>query len=483
MNVAIKSMNNKKMVTVHRSIVGDLETPISAFLKLCADGPSFLLESATGGEQVARYSFLGYNPFLTLKGCEDGVELQWKDGKVETRGGDPLEVLRKVMDDYRLEAHPTMPRFSGGAVGYFSYDTVARFEPVGELPPDELGLPEIYMQFMKNIVVFDHFTHQLQLMVNRPVKDGESVTMAERLANGELQQMVLLMSRPLPDDPRTIRTFGTAPVGNMTEAEFVERVKTAKDYIKYGDIFQVVLSQRFTTEVTEDPFVIYRRLRSVNPSPYMFFLNNEEMTIVGASPEMLVRLEGTTLTTRPIAGTRKRGMTEEEDAAMEKELLADEKEMAEHVMLVDLGRNDIGRVARYGTVQVKEYGKVERFSHVMHLVSEVSGELEKGQDALSALRACFPAGTLTGAPKVRAMQIINELEPTRRGPYGGAIGYLDFTGNMDTCITIRTMVIKDGKAYIQTGAGIVADSVPELEYAETLHKAKAMFATLGVDRK
>lgn len=483
MNVATKSVNHKKMVTVHRSIVGDLETPISAFLKLCADGPSFLLESATGGEQMARYSFLGYNPFLTMRDYGDGVELQWKDGRVETRDGDPLEVLRKVMDDYCLEAQPSMPRFSGGAVGYFSYDTVARFEPVGMMPPDELGLPEIYLQFMQNIVVFDHFTHRLQLMVNRPVKDGESKTMAERLANGELQQMVLQMSRPLPEEPKAIRSPGTAPVGNLAEAEFVERVKTAKDYIKYGDIFQVVLSQRYTTEVTEDPFVVYRRLRSLNPSPYMFYLKNEDVTIVGASPEMLVRLEGTTVTTRPIAGTRKRGKTEAEDAAMEMELLADEKEMAEHVMLVDLGRNDIGRVARYATVQVKEYGKVERFSHVMHLVSEVSGELEKGQDALSALRACFPAGTLTGAPKVRAMQIINELEPVRRGPYGGAVGYLDFTGNMDTCITIRTMVIKDGKAYIQTGAGIVADSVPELEYAETLHKAKAMFATLGVDQK
>ncbi len=483
MSFTVESAGNKKMVTVHSFIVGDLETPISTFLKLCADGPSFLLESAAGGEQVARYSFLGYNPFLTLRGYENGVELQWNNGLVESREGDPLEVLRGLMEDFRLKSHQTMPRFSGGAVGYFSYDTVARFEPIGKLPPDGLNLPEIYMQFMQNIVVFDHFKHELQLIVNRPVRDGESTAAAEKLANNELDQMVMQMSYPLRENAEALKNANAVPVGNMTEAEFVERVKIAKEYIKHGDIFQVVLSQRFTAEIAEDPFVIYRRLRSLNPSPYMFYLKNEEMTIVGASPEMMVRIEDKTVTTRPIAGTRKRGKTEEEDIALEKELLADEKEMSEHVMLVDLGRNDIGRVARYGTVQVKEYGKIERFSHVMHLVSEVSGELAGEQDALSALRACFPAGTLTGAPKVRAMQIINELEPVRRGPYGGAIGYLDFKGNMDTCITIRTMVIKDGKAYIQTGAGIVADSVPELEYAETLHKAKAMFATLGVEPK
>lgn len=481
MNLATANTSSAKLVTVHRSLVGDLETPISTFLKLCGNGPAFLLESAAGGEQVARYSFLGYNPFLTVKGNGMDVELLWRDGRKAAMQNGPFIAIRALMNEYALEPSPGLPRFCGGAVGYFGYDTVSLLEPVGEVPKDELGLLDAYFMFMENVVIFDHFTHKIHLVVNRPVKDGELPEAAERAAGVALREMAEKMADPVPEVK--INGSGAAtgmPVGNISEEDFVENVRIAKEYIAAGDIFQVVLSQRFAVPVQENPLAIYRRLRSVNPSPYMFFLRFEDVTLVGASPEMLTRVDGKTVTTRPIAGTRKRGKTEEEDRALEEELVNDRKELAEHVMLVDLGRNDIGRVARYGTVNVKEYAKVERFSHVMHLVSEVTGELADGKDAMDALEACFPAGTLTGAPKVRAMQIINELETVKRGPYGGAVGYLDFAGNMDTCITIRTMVIKDGTAYIQTGAGIVADSVPEAEYRETLHKANAMFASLGV---
>ncbi|EEG78489.1 anthranilate synthase component I [Dethiobacter alkaliphilus] len=483
MNLAATTVRNAKMVTLHRSLVGDLETPISAFIKLCPKGPSFLLESAAGGEQVARYSFLGYNPFLVVKGQGMEVEMTWSDGRRQTTKQGPFQQLRTLFEEYALPAHPAMPRFCGGAVGYFGYDNVGLLEPVGTSPQeDELGLPDTYLQFMENILIFDHFTHKLHLVVNRPVLEGESAAYAEKAARNSMQQMAEKLSGPLPDIHETTKGQPVAgiPKGNLTESEFTERVKKAKEYIKAGDIFQVVLSQRFAVPISEEPFAIYRRLRSLNPSPYMFLLNFPDVTLVGASPEMLVRVDGETVTTRPIAGTRRRGQSEAEDRELEEDLLNDPKELAEHVMLVDLGRNDIGRVARYGTVNVKEYAKVERFSHVMHLVSEVTGELAPKQKAMEALEACFPAGTLSGAPKVRAMQIINELETVKRGPYGGAVGYLDFAGNMDTCITIRTMVIKDNTAYIQTGAGIVADSVPEAEYQETIHKAKGMFATLGV---
>ena len=482
MNLETTTVRTAKMVTMCRTLVGDLETPITAFLKLCPNGPSFLLESAAGGEQVARYSFLGYNPFLVVRGYGHEVEMYWQDGRRSTIEHGPFAALRDLLSEYRLPAHPAMPRFCGGAVGYFGYDNVGLVEPVGLPPKDEIGLPDTYLQFMENIVVFDHLSHNLYLIVNRPVVDGMSPEMVEQAAINSLQDMTVKLAVSLPENDEVManHTDTCMPVGNFTKSEFVQRVNKVKEYIFAGDVFQVVLSQRFAVTIAEEPFAIYRRLRSISPSPYMFYLQFEDVTLVGASPEMLVRVEGKTVTTRPIAGTRKRGNNEEEDRVLESELVKDTKEIAEHVMLVDLGRNDIGRVAQYGTVKVKEYAKVERFSHVMHLVSEVTGELINGQGAMEALEACFPAGTLTGAPKVRAMQIINELETVKRGPYGGAVGYLDYTGNMDTCITIRTMVIKGGTAYIQTGAGIVADSVPEREYQETLHKARAMFATLGV---
>ncbi len=480
MNLAAMSTENAKIVTVHRSLVGDLETPISAFLKLCPTGQAFLLESAAGGEQVARYSFLGYNPFLTVTANEFDVTLKWRDGHEEIKKDGPFKVVRALMAEYELRPQPDMPRFCGGAVGYFGYDTVSLLEPVGEIPPNDLGLPDTQLMFMENIVIFDHFTHKIHLVVNRPVDKGESPQVTERTARCKLNEMSESLAAPAANNAKYSEYSVTKPVGNMSQKAFVENVKIAKEYIRAGDIFQVVLSQRFSTKVSEDSFSIYRRLRSINPSPYMFYLRFADVELVGASPEMMVRVEGNTVTTRPIAGTIRRGKNEAEDKVLSTELMQNPKEMAEHVMLVDLGRNDIGRVSEYGTVHVKEYGKVERFSHVMHLVSEVSGRLVEGKDSIDALKACFPAGTLSGAPKVRAMQIINELETVKRGPYGGAVGYLDFSGNMDTCITIRTMLIKNGTAYIQTGAGIVADSDPEAEYRETIHKAKAMFATLGV---
>ncbi|MBS3983754.1 MAG: anthranilate synthase component I [Dethiobacter sp.] len=481
MDLAAAAKPITKRVTLSRTLADDLETPISAFLKLCPAGPAFMLESAAGGEQVARYSFLGYNPFLTLKAEGVNVELQWRDGLRETRSDGPFQVLRQLMEEYAIKFQADMPRFSGGAVGYFSYDLVSLLEPVGELPADELALPAAYLQFMENMVIFDHFTHKIHLTVNRLLQEGEGRQAGEEAAAKSLQKMEELLAGPLPEPETGERELSVAtPMSNITKAAFLENVGRAKEYICAGHIFQVVLSQRFTVPITEDPLTIYRRLRRVSPSPYMFLLRYPDVTLVGASPEMLARVEGKRVTTRPIAGTRRRGATEEEDRALAAELQNDPKEMAEHVMLVDLGRNDLGRVADYGTVNVRQYAKVERFSHVMHLVSEVSGELAENYTAMDALIACFPAGTLTGAPKVRAMQIINELETTKRGPYGGAVGYFDFSGNMDTCITIRTMVIKDRQAYIQTGAGIVADSVAEAEYHETMQKAAAMFATLGV---
>lgn len=485
MNPADQTRPRRKLVTVHRILAGDLETPISAFLKLCPEGPAFLLESAAGGEQAARYSFLGYNPFLTVHGSGARVDLCWRDGRREIAGGGPFKAVRAIMKEFATHRLPGGPRFFGGAVGYIGYDTVFLLEPVGARPQDDLGTPDIYLQFMENTVVFDHLTHQLHLVVNRPFRSAENsdqnTETVKKAALGELDRMAEKLTKPLPP-PRadTLAPNRAAASGNMTKEVFVENVFKAKEYIKEGEIFQVVLSQRFTAPVAEDAFTIYRRLRSMNPSPYMFFLRYADLTLVGASPEMLTRVEGKTVTTRPIAGTRKRGRTETEDKLLEEELLADPKERAEHLMLVDLGRNDLGRVARYGTVRVTECAKVERFSHVMHLVSEVQAELAEGKDAVDALQACFPAGTLTGAPKVRAMQIINELEKVKRGPYGGAVGYLDFGGNLDSCITIRTMLIKDSTAYIQTGAGIVADSAPEAEYQETLDKAKAVLAALGV---
>lgn len=459
------------LVPVSYELPADLETPISAFLKLRAAGEAFLLESVEGGERIGRFSFLGASPLLSIVSRGTDVTIR-RHGRAETLTGDVLEITREILRTYRAVPDPTLPRFAGGAVGYFGYDLVRRWERLPARPPDELGLPECYLVVADTVVIFDHVRHTMKIVANVVVDDDGGA--AYRQAVDKVEAIYERLRAPLPPGNGAGVVHPVYDTG-MPVAQFLDAVGRAKEYIHAGDAFQVVLSRRFAADVPGvDSLEIYRALRSINPSPYMFFLDFEGVKIIGASPELLVRLEGRTVETRPLAGTRPRGATEQEDLAFEASLLADEKERAEHVMLVDLGRNDVGRVCDYGTVHVPELMGVERFSHVMHIVSAVRGRLRDGLDAIDVLRACFPAGTLTGAPKVRAMEIIDELEPVSRGPYAGAVGYLGFSGNMDTAITIRTIVVAGERAYLQAGAGIVADSVPEREYVETVNKAKAL---------
>ncbi len=459
------------LVPVSCELPADLETPISALLKLRGAGEAFLLESVEGGERIGRFSFLGAGPMVSVvsRGTEITVR---RNGQYEIIRGDVLEVTRALLQSYRAVPDPSLPRFSGGAVGYFGYDLVRGWEHLPARPPDDLGLPVCYLVVADTVVIFDHVRHTMKIVANALVDSDGSA--AYRTAVEKVEGLYERLRAPLVP---ANGAGGVQPVldTGMPVASFLGAVERAKEYIRAGDIFQVVLSRRFSAAVPGvDPLDIYRALRTVNPSPYMFFLDFEGVKIIGASPELLVRLEGQEVETRPLAGTRPRGATDDEDLALQAALLADEKERAEHVMLVDLGRNDLGRVCEYGSVRVPELMSIERFSHVMHIVSDVRGRLRAGLDAIDVLRACFPAGTLTGAPKVRAMEIIDELEPLARGPYAGAVGYLGFSGNMDTAITIRTIVVAGERAYVQAGAGIVADSVPEREYVETVNKAKAL---------
>ncbi len=463
------------LVPVSCDLPADLETPISAFLKLRNGCEAFLLESVEGGEAVGRYSFIGVGPFPSLRAFGDRVEVRGVGGE-EQRRGDPLEVLREVLRRFRPAGAPGLPRFAGGAVGYFGYDLVRHIERLPHRPPDDLGLPTCYLVFADTLVVFDHVKHTLKIVANALV-DGEGEA-AYRRAVQRVETLYERLRAPLAPPPLVGRVDQRQQT-HMPVGGFLAAVERARGYVRAGDIFQVVLSRRFALDIPGvDGLDVYRALRTVNPSPYMFFLDFGGVQLAGSSPELLVRLEGDLVRTRPLAGTRPRGGDEEEDRHLEASLLADEKERAEHVMLVDLGRNDLGRVCRYGSVQVETLMAVERFSHVMHIVSDVRGRLRPGCDAVDVLRACFPAGTVTGAPKVRAMEIIDELEPVARGPYAGAVGYVSFSGNMDTCITIRTIVLAGGRAYLQAGAGIVADSVPEREYVETVNKAKALLRAL-----
>jgi anthranilate synthase component 1 len=463
------------LVPVSCHLPADLETPISAFLKLRNGSEAFLLESVEGGEKVGRYSFIGVGPFLSLRAYEDRVELRG-DGAPEVRHADPLAVLRELLARNRPTGTDGLPRFAGGAVGYFGYDLVRRFERLPRRPPDDLALPVCYLVFADAVVVFDHVRHTIRIIANALV-DGDG-SAAYRQAVERVESLYERLRAPLvlPEMAGRVERLQQT---EMPVADFVAAVQQGKEYVRAGEIFQVVLSRRFSLEAPGvDGLDVYRALRMVNPSPYMFFLDFDGVQIAGSSPELLVRREGDLVETRPLAGTRPRGRDEEDDRRLEAELLADEKERAEHIMLVDLGRNDLGRVCRYGTVEVNELMTTERFSHVMHIVSNVRGRLRPGRDALDVLQACFPAGTVTGAPKVRAMEIIDELEPVARGPYAGAVGYVGFSGNMDTCITIRTIVMAGGRAYLQAGAGIVADSVPEREYVETVNKARALVRAL-----
>ncbi|MFZ5826420.1 MAG: anthranilate synthase component I [Bacillota bacterium] len=484
------------LIPVYREVLADLETPISVFMKLCLDEPgAFLLESVEGGEKVARYSFLGCRPIITLANKEGVTRVMTGDaaseyrtvgqvtegnGESEKLEGDPLTHLRQVMQRYRVHQPAGLPRFAGGAVGYLSYDAVRYYERLPGAPVDDQNLPEALFMATELVVVFDHLKHKLMLIAN--TLPGSEPEVAYRRALALLDRAAERLRGPVPVPPGVAfgRPRPLVVKSNRTQAEHEAAVEAAKEYIRAGDIFQVVVSQRMETSVRSRPLDIYRVLRTINPSPYMFYITFGDLKIIGSSPELLVRVEDGVATTRPIAGTRHRGATEEEDQALADELLADEKERAEHVMLVDLGRNDLGRVCQYGSVEVRDMMRIERYSHVMHIVSDVQGRVAPDKDAFDVLRAVFPAGTLSGAPKVRAMEIIDELEPVRRGVYGGAIGYFSWSGAMDTCIAIRTMVMRGDKVYIQAGGGIVADSNPTAEYQETLNKARALIRALEI---
>ena len=480
---AFKKMAKEgNLIPVYREILADLETPLSAFLKL-KGRTCFLLESVEGGEKWARYSFIGSNPSIIIEGTGKDLSIK-RGGRKETVQAekDPLEIVSEELKKYRPVITPGLPRFFGGFVGYIGYDTVRYFEKLPDRDHPGLNLPDIFLMLTDTLVVFDNLTHKIKVISNAHIED--SIRNAYDKAREKIDDIVHRLessgrfrkkAAPKHDKAGAKKTVFSS---NFSKNNFLKAVKKTKDYIVAGDVIQTVLSQKFYRETAIPPINAYRALRVINPSPYMYYIETGTSTIVGSSPEILVRVEGDTIELRPIAGTRKRGKTGEEDLLLEKELRADPKEIAEHIMLVDLGRNDTGRVAETGSVEVTELMTVERYSHVMHLVSNVVGTLKKGFNAFDVLRASFPAGTVTGAPKIRAMEIIEELEPTKRGPYAGSIGYFDFSGNMDMCITIRTIIFKDRKAYIQAGAGIVADSEPENEYKETVNKAKGMFRAI-----
>ncbi|HWI55179.1 MAG TPA: anthranilate synthase component I, partial [Desulfobacteria bacterium] len=460
----------------------DMDTPISIFKKVCKGQYSYLLESVEGGENLARYSFMGFEPFINYF-CRNGNNVVEKsEGTTTTKTeltGSPLDNLRKIMEEYKAPAIEGLPRFYGGAVGYFGYDLIRYIEEIPEATLDDLELPDCHFILTRMVLIFDHVKHKVKVVVNTEPGSSPEETYEKAVSSiNAIKQMInsnpVVISSQQYDKNRRLQDFSS----NMTKEEFMSKVEKAKEYIKSGDIFQVVLSQRLKMPLQGEPFDIYRNLRTVNPAPYLYYLKFGETVIIGSSPEMLIRVEGGEVQTCPIAGTRPRGSSSSEDELFEKELLADEKEKAEHLMLVDLGRNDLGRVCDYGSIKLKCFMEIEKYSHVMHLVSTVSGRILPEMSSFDALKACFPAGTVSGAPKIRAMEIIEELEPTRRGVYAGVIGYLGFTGNMDTCITIRTIVVHEGNTYIQAGAGIVADSQPEKEYDETINKAKALLETL-----
>lgn len=472
------------LIPVYREILADMDTPVSAFLKI-GGSPSFLLESVVGGEKWARYSFLGSNPSKVIQGWGRKIEIRERGKKpLVFDADDPVEVLRKERALYRPVVVEGLPRFSGGMVGYLGYDMVRFLEEIPDRNAPGLDLPDMFFILADTMLIFDSLKQKIKIVSNVHL-DGKSPVKAYREAVEKIDAITEKLKRAKlkARKPARIRRSNRFLSSFKTKKAFEEAVLRSKEYIAAGDVFQVVLSQRFERKSSVEPLDVYRALRVINPSPYMYFINTGDAQIVGSSPEILVRLEDTKVVVRPIAGTRKRGATEAEDKALEEELKQDSKEIAEHIMLVDLGRNDVGRVSEKGSVEVTELMAVERYSHVMHMVSNVEGTLDKGLDAFDVLKACFPAGTVTGAPKVRAMEIIEELEPIRRGPYAGSVGYFSYSGNMDTCITIRTLIIKEGKVYVQAGAGLVADSVPEREYAETMNKAIAMMKAVDMAEK
>ena len=477
------------LVPVAKSISADLLTPVSAFLAIAEDEPdAFLLESVEGGEKIGRYTFLGVRPFLRLESRGSQITIE-RGRKTERRTGDIFQAMKELLRQHRPAAMEGLPPFTAGAVGYCAYDIVRQLENIGAHAEDDLDVPDCVLMFFDRVLVFDHLRHQIHIVASADLtRDSPQRAYKKSLAE------IARIERKLAAGYKSTHWRKASAKPKMkvrartSRKKFEESVRQAKEYIAAGDIFQVVLSQRWDFEPGVAPFDMYRALRTVNPSPYMFFLRfgargkGSGMHVLGSSPEMLVRVSGRKLEYRPIAGTHPRGRDEAADVLLEKKMREDEKERAEHVMLVDLGRNDLGRVSDYGSVKVRDLMFVERYSHVMHLVSALEGKLRPGLDAMDAFAACFPAGTLSGAPKVRAMQIIEELEPTRRGAYGGGVLYADFAGNLDSCITIRTLVMKGKKAYLQAGAGIVADSDPQKEFEETQNKAKAVLRAVEMAR-
>lgn len=471
-----KLAENYNVIPVCKTILADTETPVSIWIKLFKkDKYNFLLESVTGGDTVARYSFIGGEPFMTFRGQGTNWEI---NGKVTQKGTtDPLNALRNLFGKYKSPKLPHLPRFTGGAVGFFSYDSIRLWELIPDKNPKEDTLDDIFFAFYKDLIVFDNKEHRMLLISNIITDTATNIETAYKEALYNIGRMEDRMAVRLSASQVSVKSEGD-PVSNFKREEYERSVELSKEYIRAGDIFQVVLSQRFSAKVEADPFDIYRVLRVVNPSPYMYYLALGEDAVIGASPEMLVRVEDGNVEVRPIAGTRRRGISLKEDEDLIEDLVNDPKERAEHVMLVDLGRNDVGRVSEYGSVRVEEMMHIEKYSHVIHLVSNVHGKLKEGKDVFDTLFSCFPAGTLSGAPKIRAMEIIDELENVKRGLYGGTLGYIDFGGNLDTCIVIRTIVYSKGIALIQAGAGIVADSVPSKEYQETVDKASALFTAI-----
>ena len=484
----LKLSKKGNVIPVYKEINVDLDTPVSCYLKTKKGDYSFLFESVEGQEKIARYSFLGTNPSLVFKSKGRNIQLVFPDKRRVQRfitDTSPLDEIKKIMQDYKAVPVRGLPRFFGGLVGFIGYDMVRFFEDVPDKNPDDLKIFDSCFMLTDTILIFDHVNHTIKIVSNTMLPAIKNLSQKKlkgiyNHAIKTIESMQKLLRKAISDKQHATHKKKTLKISsNFKKSEFQDMVKKAKAYIRKGDIIQVVLSQRFKVKIDQEPFKIYRNLRSLNPSPYMFFLKLKDLSLIGSSPEMLVRCEDGLIQTRPIAGTRPRGGSVEEDEKLERELLSDMKEKAEHIMLVDLGRNDLGRVSRSGKVEVAEFMKIERYSHVMHIVSEVRGRLDSSKFTIyDVLKACFPAGTVSGSPKIRAMEIIDELENIKRGPYAGCVGYFSFSHNIDTCITIRTIVLRGNTAYVQAGAGIVADSVPEKEYYESVNKAKALIEAI-----
>jgi anthranilate synthase component 1 len=483
--LAAKGFN---LIPVFEEVAADLETPVSAFLKIARGDYAFLLESVRGGEKWGRYTFLGSDPFMVMRARKNRLDIIRPGIGIELRSvANSFEELRAEIKRYRAPELPNLPRFFGGAVGFLAYDIVRCFEKIPESAADDLGTPDFNLMFTDTVLCFDNVRQTLKIIANVPIEEFASIKMAYQSARIKIDEIIERLKRPaVPpflESVSNVAINDASITSNMTREGYMAMVSAAKEYIAAGDVIQVVPSQRFEAPLTAHPFNIYRSLRTINPSPYMFYLRLGEQTLVGASPEVMVRVEGREITLRPIAGTRRRGVTEAEDRELEAELLADPKERAEHVMLVDLGRNDVGRVSEIGSVKVTELMVVERYSHVMHIVSNVVGVLRQECDAFDAFAATFPQGTVSGAPKIRAMEIIDELESVRRGVYAGAVGYFSYTGNTDTAIALRTLLIRNNRVYIQAGGGVVADSDPGAEFEESVNKARAMVRALQAARE